>query len=60
MLVRWCLGDAARAAPFRVFLKSVAKGGAGDMAALAAALGTGAPELQKEFLAWGRKADSGP
>ena len=60
MLVRWCLGDAARAASFRAFLKSVAKGGAGDAASLAAALGTGAPELQKDFLAWGRKADSGP
>jgi hypothetical protein len=60
MLVRWCLGDAERAARFRAFLKSVAKGGAGDAAALAAALGTGAPEMQKEFLAWGRKADSGP
>ncbi|MEO8054662.1 MAG: hypothetical protein ABI768_05885 [Acidobacteriota bacterium] len=60
MLVRWCLGDAARAASFRAFLKSVAKGGAGDAAALAAALGTGAPELQKDFLAWGRQADSGP
>jgi hypothetical protein len=60
MLVRWCLGDAARAASFRAFLKSVAKGGAGDAAALAAALGTGVPELQKEFLAWGREANSGP
>jgi hypothetical protein len=60
MLVRWCLGDAARAAAFRAFLKSVAKGGAGDAAALAAALGTGAPELQKDFLAWGRQAESGP
>ena len=60
MLVRWCLGDAARAAQFRAFLKSVAKGGAGDAAALAAALGTGAPELQKDFLAWGRQLPSGP
>ncbi|HEY3349681.1 MAG TPA: hypothetical protein VGM13_07895 [Thermoanaerobaculia bacterium] len=60
MLVRWCLGDAARAAQFRAFLKSVSKGGAGDAAALAAALGTGAPEMQKDFLAWGRQADSGP
>ena len=60
MLVRWCLGDAARAASFRAFLRSVAKGGAGDAAALAAALGTGAPELQKDFLAWGRNPTSGP
>jgi hypothetical protein len=60
MLVRWCLEDASRAAQFRAFLKSVAKGGAGDAAALAAALGTGAPELQKDFLAWGRQPTSGP
>ncbi len=60
MLVRWCLGDAVRAAAFRAFLKSVAKGGAGDAAALAAALGTGAPEMQKDFLAWGRQFPSGP
>ena len=60
MLVRWCLADPARAAQFRAFLKSVAKSGPGDAAALAAALGTEAPEVQKEFLAWGRKADSGP
>jgi len=60
MLVRWCLGDAVRAAQFRAFLRSVAKGGAGDAAALAAALGTGAPEMQKDFLAWGRQPTSGP
>jgi hypothetical protein len=60
MLVRWCLADAERAASFRAFLRSVAKGGAGDAAALAAALGMGATELQKEFLAWGRLSHSGP
>lgn len=60
MLVRWCLADPARAARFRAFLRSVAKGGSGDAAALAAALGMGAPELQKDFLAWARQPGFSP
>jgi hypothetical protein len=52
MLVRWCLAEPARAAAFRGFLASVARGGAGDLNALAAALGTGTRELQESFFEW--------
>ena len=52
MLVRWCLAEPARAAAFRGFLASVSRGGAGDLDALAAALGTGTRELQDGFFKW--------
>jgi hypothetical protein len=52
MLVRWCLAEPARAAAFRGFLASVSRGGAGDLNALAAALGTGTRELQETFFKW--------
>jgi hypothetical protein len=52
MLVRWCLAEPARAAAFRGFLASVSRGGAGDLNALAAALGTGTRELQESFFKW--------
>jgi hypothetical protein len=50
MLVRWCLADSARAAAFQEFLTAVSLGGATDANALAAALGTDVPGLQKAFL----------
>jgi hypothetical protein len=52
MVVRWCLAETARAEAFRGFLASVARGGSGDLKALAAALGTDAPALQASFFAW--------
>lgn len=50
MLIRWCLAEPARSAAFREFLKAVSQGGPADANALAAALGTDAPGLQREFL----------
>ena len=55
MLVRWCLAEPARAAAFRGLLASVSRGGAGDLNALAAALGTGTRELQESFSRWLKK-----
>jgi hypothetical protein len=52
LLVRWCLAEPARAAAFRGFLAAVSRGDPADLNALAAALGTNAPALQKSFFAW--------
>jgi hypothetical protein len=52
LLVRWCLAEPARAAAFRGFLAAVSHGGRADLNALAAALGTDAPALQRSFFAW--------
>ncbi len=50
MLIRWCLADPVRAEAFREFLTAVSLGGAGGASALAAALGTDAPGLEKAFV----------
>jgi hypothetical protein len=54
MLVRWCLEDPQRAANFRAFLRSAAKGGSADAPALASALGVTASALEQDFFAWSR------